>query len=199
MKEFLFASIILFMSFALRVDAQNVVTDRDGNSYPTVEIANQLWMVKNLVTTHYPDGKEIPSYCYDNDSAYCEIYGRLYPWSSLVGGKRSDSLLNVCPEGWHVPSDSNWKALFDRLGGPVPAGVKLRRSKKSNFNFQWGGNYHHELGIFSFIDRKTYLWSATSYSNSAAWMVMTGTNTKNMNRSTVPKEYSFSVRCVKTP
>lgn len=176
---------------------QETITDRDGYKYPTVKIGNQLWMAKNLETKHYPDGTKITSFCYNYDSVYCDIYGRLYPWESLVGGVNGDSLLNVCPYGWHLPSDQEWKFLIDTLGGPVDAGIKLKKSKKSNLCFQWGGNYQTELDVFSFIDRKTYLWSSTKFSKTAAWMIMTGTNTKNINRSTVPKEFSFSVRCVK--
>lgn len=186
----LFSSCLLF--------TQNIIKDLDGNEYPIVKIGNQYWTTKNLETRHYSDGSEIPSYCYDNDTLNCIKYGRLYSWTSLIGGSKSDSLSNVCPEGWHIPSFEDWKSLFDTLGGPVSAGVTLRRSKKLNFNFQWGGNYHSDLDVFSFVGRKVYYWSSTAYSKNTAWMVMTGINIKNMNVSTVPKEYSFSIRCVKT-
>lgn len=179
-------------------NAQKTVSDWDENVYPTIKIGNQLWMGKNLMVSHYPNGEEIPSFCYNHDSLNCEKYGRLYPWKSLVGGTNSDSLLNVCPIGWKLPSDKDWQILFDTLGGSDKAGVILRRSRNTNFNFQWAGNYHSTLDLFSFIDRKTYLWSSSEYSNNAAWMVMMGYNLKNINRSTVPKVYSFSVRCVKT-
>ena len=106
-------------------------------------------------------------------------------------------MLGICPRNWHVPSDEDWEILIDTLGGQVYAGVKLRRGRKTNFDFQWGGNYHSDLDIFSFIDRKVYFWSSTSYSCTSGWMRMTGVNYKNINRSTVPKEFAFSIRCVK--
>lgn len=175
--------------------AQEIIIDYDGNSYGTVKIGGQLWMTENLRVAHYNNGADIPSFCYDHDSANGIQYGRYYPWASIVGGMNSDSLLNICPENWHIPSNEEWKLLLDSLGGPVYAGVKLRNDD-IGFNIQWGGNYQSELDIFSFIDRKAYFWSSTEYSNSAAWMVMTGINNKNINRSTVPKEFSFSVRCI---
>jgi uncharacterized protein (TIGR02145 family) len=176
---------------------QDTLVDIDGNIYPTIKIGDQIWMIKNLETTHYRSGDSIVSYCYNHDSANSSKYGRLYPWRSIVGGVNSDSLLGICPENWHVPTDKEWDILIDTLGGMVSAGVKLRRSKSTNFRFQWGGNYQNELDIFSFVDRKVYLWSSTTYSNKSAWMRMTGISTKNINRSTVPKEFAFSIRCVK--
>ena len=196
-----YLSVIMLLMVSLinnNIYAQKTVSDYDGNIYPTIEIGNQLWMAKNLTVSHYSNGEEIRSFCYNHDSSNCEKYGRLYPWTSLVGGIDSDSLLGICPDGWHVPTHNDWQILIDILGGPVNAGALLRRSRNTNFNLQWGGNHQSKLDLFSFIDRKTYLWSSSKYSNTAAWMIMTGINTKNVNMSTVPKEFSFSVRCVKT-
>ena len=175
---------------------QEVIVDSDGNPYNTIEIGNQVWMAKNLNAKYYPNGNEIVSFCYNHDTTYCNNYGRLYPWSSIVGGVNNDSLLNICPMGWHVPTDKEWDILMDTLGGIVYAGIKLRKGTKTNFHFQWGGNYQPALDVFSFIDRKTYYWSSTEYNSTSAWMRMTGFNTKNINRSTVPKEFAFSIRCV---
>lgn len=177
--------------------SQDQIADIDGNVYPTVKIGSQIWMVKNLNVSRYNNGDTIESFCYNHDTAYCRLYGRLYPWNSIIGDIKSHKLKDVCPENWHIPSDAEWNTLLDSLGGAVYAGMKLRTSEKTNFNFQWGGNYQSELDVFSFIDRKTYFWTSTEFSKTAAWMYMTGANTKNINRSTVPKEFSFSIRCVK--
>ncbi len=177
--------------------AQEDIQDIDGNVYPTVKIGSQLWMAKNLAVSHYHNGDTIISYCYNHDIDNCVSHGRLYPWRSIVGGMELDSLLEVCPKNWHIPSDEEWTILLDIMGGPNYAAEKLRRESDTNFCFQYGGNYQTKLDIFSFFDRKTYFWTSTKFSSTAAWMYMTSINTRNINRTTVPIEFSFSVRCIR--
>ena len=93
--------------------------DADGNIYTEVRIGGQVWMVENLKTTKYRDGIPIPKmsesvywlpgYCwYENDSAtYKRPYGALYNW--YVVDPQNSRI--VAPEGWHVPSDSEWTEL----------------------------------------------------------------------------------------
>jgi len=113
------------------------VSDIDGNIYKTIQIGTQTWMAENLKTTKYKDGTAIPNikdgtdwgalstgaYCdYYNFPAYSTIYGRLYNW--YVGA--STNLKNVCPSGWHVPSDTEWTVLIDYLGGENGVEYKLK-------------------------------------------------------------------------
>ena len=177
--------------------SQEYVSDYDGNKYPTIKIGDQIWMAENLNVTHYSNGEEIISFCYDNDTAYCNRYGRLYTWGSLNTENATDSMPGICPTNWHVPSDEEWDVMLDTIGGFRSGGVVLLRGNYSDFNLIWGGNYQSDLAIFSFICKKAYFWSSSEFSSSAAWMRMTGANMKNVNRSTAPKEYAFSIRCVK--
>lgn len=106
----------------------NTVTDADGNSYPTVTIGSQVWMAKNLRTTKYRDGSAIPNITshtgwgalttgayanYDNDAGHAATYGRLYNWHAANDAR------GLCPQGWHVPSDAEWKTLETSLGMPA--------------------------------------------------------------------------------
>ncbi len=100
--------------------AYGSMTDLDGNTYQTLTIGSQTWMVENLRVTHYNDGTAIPNvtdadewvdlttgaYCwYDNDeSTYKEEYGALYNWYTVNTGK-------LAPSGWHVPTDEEWTEL----------------------------------------------------------------------------------------
>jgi uncharacterized protein (TIGR02145 family) len=69
---------------------------RDNQSYAYVAIGEQIWMAENL-------NYEIEnSRCYNDSSAYCNIYGRLYDWNTAM---------KVCPPGWHLPSQEEWEAL----------------------------------------------------------------------------------------
>lgn len=103
-------------------------TDTDGNNYSSVTIDTQEWTVENLKTTRYSNGDLIgttipatkgisgennPKYqwAYDGDESFVSAYGRLYTWYVV------NDIRNVCPSGWHVPSNSEWTKLERSLGG----------------------------------------------------------------------------------
>jgi uncharacterized protein (TIGR02145 family) len=172
--------------------------DIDGNSYETVQIGNQLWMAENLKVTHYRNGDEIPNitdssqwivfssgaYCnYNNDSSIADTYGRLYNWFA-VGDSR-----DICPEGYHIPSDGEWMTLETALGmsesdanlggnrgtneGSKLAGnLNLWNSGElennsefgaSGFNALPGGHRYNFVGIDGYIGRSSDFWSSTSF------------------------------------
>ncbi|UZJ40279.1 Hsp70 family protein [Prosthecochloris sp. SCSIO W1101] len=103
---------------------ESSVTDIDGNTYRTVKIGKQVWMAENLSVAHYRNGEVIPqiqddeewislitgAWCYyENNKNYNE-YGRLYNWYAVKDSR------GLAPEGWHVPSDEEWKLLERYLG-----------------------------------------------------------------------------------
>ncbi|MGM0462282.1 MAG: FISUMP domain-containing protein, partial [Fibrobacterota bacterium] len=98
--------------------------DPDGNSYKTVQIGDQLWIVGNLRTTKYADGTPIvhvtdsgewqegenPAYCWYNDTAdgdFRNKYGAIYNWKVVS----RDNPHDIAPEGWRVPRDEDWYEL----------------------------------------------------------------------------------------
>jgi uncharacterized protein (TIGR02145 family) len=99
------------------------VTDVEGNIYRTIRIGMQTWMAENLRTTKFNDGTNIRNgffgydtrkygsyWWYDNDrDSYKNSYGALYNWYAVNTKK-------LCPTGWHVPSDDEWKQLEVHLG-----------------------------------------------------------------------------------
>lgn len=110
------------------------VTDIDGNTYNTVKIGTQLWMAENLRATKYNDGTPIPNVQgnsewgslttggysdYDNITSNSAIYGRLYNWyvvdNNAGTSNQSNGGKNVCPTGWHVPSNGEWTILENFL------------------------------------------------------------------------------------
>ncbi len=96
------------------------VTDIDGNFYPSVIIGNQEWMARNLNVTHDANGNAISRYCYDNNETYCDLYGGLYTWQSVMNGEGSSNTIpsnvqGICPTGWHLPSNSEWNVLVNNV------------------------------------------------------------------------------------
>jgi uncharacterized protein (TIGR02145 family) len=113
------------------------VEDIDGIVYNSVTIGTQVWLKENLRTSKFNDGEAIPlvtdkaewaalttpGYCwFDNDAVtYKNAYGGLYNWYAVNKG-------NLCPTGWHVPTNLEWTTLADFLGGPYVAGGKLKET-----------------------------------------------------------------------
>ena len=59
-------------------------------------------------------------------------YRKLYNWYSVSKTKNGNK--NVCPTGWHVPTDDEWTVLTDYLGGLSVAGGKMKEVGTSNWN-----------------------------------------------------------------
>ena len=101
------------------------VKDIDGNIYKTIQIGKQTWMAENLKTTRYNNGSQIPNVTddskwltvkigayrwYENEEAtFKNLYGAMYNWYSVNTGE-------LCPTGWHVPGDDEWKQMEMALG-----------------------------------------------------------------------------------
>ncbi len=115
----------------------DVVGDIDGNTYETLLIGGQCWMTENLRVTHYPDGTEIPNITndvawdylednptadaygyYANDSTTIDNYGLHYTWPAAMGdnAEPGTGIQGICPDGWHIPSDTEFKQLEIYLG-----------------------------------------------------------------------------------
>ena len=117
----------------------NAVTDIDGNSYDAVQIGNQVWMAENLRTTRFADGTAIPmgsNSTYSSTEPYryapgsnqsneenmvnVSRYGYLYNWPAVMHGANSSyvnpsGVQGICPTGWHVPSETEWKGLLNYM------------------------------------------------------------------------------------
>jgi len=112
------------------------VSDFDGNLYHTVKIGTQVWLKENFKGTHFANGDPIPNitdqaqweaatspaYCYyNNDSKIAETYGALYNWYVASDSRELIS-------GFHMPSEAEWYALAERLGGLSVAGGAMKEA-----------------------------------------------------------------------
>lgn len=98
------------VSKALNV-ANETAQDRDGNVYGTVTIGDKIWLTENLRTTTFQDGTKVNTgFIPDDDESKLLSYGRLYDWHDATNER------GICPEGWRVASDDDWKSLEKAIG-----------------------------------------------------------------------------------
>ncbi|WP_297698958.1 fibrobacter succinogenes major paralogous domain-containing protein [uncultured Fibrobacter sp.] len=184
------------------------IKDDAGTEYRTIMIENQVWMAENL--NYEVEGQ---SYCYNDSLDSCAKYGRLYTWAAAVGkteeecgyGKDcelTEPVRGVCPEGWHLPSGSEWKTL-DSAVGSIPYAMQAKGFVNwSGATDTYGlsvfpaGGYCD--GSYSNVGSGAIFWSSTEhiYSGASAyyWYVMTDRSGLNYNYC---KVNAYSVRCVK--
>ena len=162
MNKFLISTIVLCLVFAgCRRDKNNPIesielvyaTDIDANTYKTIRIGRQLWLAENLKVTHYRNGDPIAkvtdhnewnnlttgAYCsYANNDTNMEIYGLLYNWYAVYDER------GLAPNGWHIPTDAEWKELEIYLGMSAsasdsigPRGTDEGGKLKENSTIYW--------------------------------------------------------------
>ena len=197
-----------------------LLDDRDGQTYKTVKIGDQVWMAENL------NFETDESVCYHDSVEYCDKYGRLYTWAAAmdsagtwstngkgcgygntcsVASTGSATLVRgVCPEGWHLPTKTEWETLFNAVGGESTAGKVLKSTSgwddngngTDAFSFSalpagnrdYGGSYNGE-------GDDAHFWSSTEYVSSYAFNMFLGYNFDYAFLFNF-KSYGFSVRCL---
>ena len=167
---------------------------RDGQSYKTVAIGDQVWMAENL------NYKVYPSYCFDNEESNCEQYGRLYVWSAAM---------SACPSGWHLPSKDEFETLLSAVGGQEFAGKKLKSSEGWNGDGNGTDAYGFSAlpacksqisGSCDGIGYCTHFWSSTIADDAEKNpynMYLYHNQAKASLTSNWDREEGYSVRCVK--
>jgi uncharacterized protein (TIGR02145 family) len=203
----------------------DVVLDVDGNMYNKVTIGSQVWLAENLKSTHYCNGDPITlvttsswstttssAYCtYSDDPTMAATYGHLYNWFAA-----SDTR-NVCPCGWHVPSDAEWTILAQTvdpatsttcgpcnqstLAGGVLKSTQFWTSPNTGgtdavgFGALPGGDAISTGGYLN-IGNQGYYWSSTSFSGSNAWYRRMSYTSSNFSKLNDSKQDGFSIRCL---
>ncbi len=183
--------------------------DVDGNVYRIVRIGEQVWMKDNLRVRHAPDNSVVTAYPYNNDTSYAKTYGLLYTWDAAMNGSKEEGACGICPTGWHIPSDEEFKILEMHLGMSrtqadmvnvwrgTHIGTSLKMGGESGYDARLAGRRSTE-GAYSLMGRAEYVWTSTSYGTNAAWRRCLDLYANDVGRwNTFPKSYGFSVRCVK--
>jgi uncharacterized protein (TIGR02145 family) len=194
------------------------MTDQDGNVYKTIVVGTQEWMAENLKASHYRNGDAIAlvndnttwqgvntgATCfYNNDIAANNCpYGKLYNWYA------ASDVRNLCPTGWHVPSDAEWTTLTTFLGGNV-AGGKMKSTgtqywispnaaadNSSGFSGLPGGTRNLN-GTFDEIGYGGGWWSSTESNTNNAWYRSLYYTNGNVGGWNYGKTFGVSVRCLR--
>lgn len=218
------------------------VSDIEGNSYATIEIGTQVWMAENLKVTQYPDGSpitqisdeadwnemtpDIQAYCwYNNQIEYSDTSGVLYTWAAAMNGAPGSDTIpsgvqGVCPEGWHIPSDAEWKTLeiflgmseldannYDWRGSDEGAQLKetgfsnwaipnAGASNSSGFTAVPGG-FRSAQGSFYSVDQYAAFWSSKAEEGSDnAWYRTIHFEREQVYRQHNNMRLGLSVRCI---
>lgn len=191
---------------------------RDGQAYATVLIGTQCWMAENLnvgtmlpITTSQTDNGVIEKHCYDDSPANCLAKGGIYAWNEMMDYGPSDAgnpstTRGICPPGWHVPSDEEFKVLEMHLGMTrteadlingwrgVGAGTALKVGGSSGYEAVLSGRFTG--GVYELIDLYEYMYTSTEF-GSMAWRRCLGAGLDTVGRwNTFPKSWGLSVRCV---
>lgn len=196
------------------------VKGQDGFNYATIKIGTQEWMAENLKTSIYANGDSISKLdksqwktskigYYEYTEFYTDnnrFYGKLYNWYA-VNDQR-----NLCPTGWHVPTDEDWQKLIQFLGGEDIAGEKLKSTVK---DFGFSKDYANNSSGFSALEAGSFgnyeiydeypsitfndanFWSATEDSNDEARYLNLINNAKSVFQDKTFKHDGLSVRCIK--
>jgi uncharacterized protein (TIGR02145 family) len=179
-------------------------------------------MAENLAYVPYvcaPDSQcGIWIYGYNGEGSYgtnYHTYGALYDW---------ETAMEVCPEGWHLPSDEEWMELERFLGvtedelyrnnfprgrdsnvsGKLGAGMDLWNEKNVNATNEFGFSVlpagerlsYGPPGVYRGLGDYVAFWTS-SYDDQNNWLWMRGIATDGVYRGNRHKSFGYSIRCVK--
>jgi uncharacterized protein (TIGR02145 family) len=179
--------------------------DRDSKTYSVITIGNQIWMAENLnhsISAAWP---------YANNLSYAATYGRLYTW---------EAAMVACPDGWHLPSDGEWRELEKVLGldeetsllewyrGTEEGGMMKEEgfthwlspntgaTNVSGFSARPGG-YRTVSGAYGGLNTHAGFWTSTTNDADKAMYRALHKDKAQIGRDWSEIGYGFSVRCIK--
>lgn len=220
LQSMLIGMILVFISSCKKEKENVTVTDIGGNIYHTVTIGTRVWMGENLKTTKYSNGDSIgtttpanlnisgqstPKYqwAYGGIEGNVATYGRLYTWYAVTDSR------NICPTGWHVPTNDELTTLITNFGADSISGAKLKETStthwkspntgatnESGFTALPGGYRGYE-GSFYYLGYTGYWWSAMESDAANAWYRGLYYNNKTVHSLSNSKKVGFAVRCLR--
>ncbi len=179
---------------------KSFVDSRDGKIYWTIKIGRKEWMVQNL------DYNLSGMSWYYNDSEKNKVYGKLYSGQAIASNKEG-----ICPLGWHIPSESEWRELLSEFGGEKTAGASVKESSDS-FWSKSKNIRNNESGMtilpsgsrdrkpsYSNLGKYAFFWTSTSVPKKPEnfYKVDFGFMRDQAIINAGTLDWSYSIRCVK--
>lgn len=217
MKSNIYLFFLVAFGIAL-ISCDDDPTNPEPTNYSSVDICGKTWMDKNLKVEHYKNGDKIPqvtdptqwanlttgAWCYyNNDPLTNNIYGKLYNWYAVNDPR------GLAPEGWHIPSFSEYEALANCLGGWEIAGGKMKAggtdywltpntaaTNETGFSGLPGGSRGY-TGDFKDFGKGGCWWTSTESAQLSARYWYLGYNVACFGPAGSGKTDGYSVRCVK--
>ena len=186
--------------------------DRDGQTYRTVKIGDQVWMAENL------NFKVDSSFCFKHSESLCGKYGRFYRWAAAVGKPESEcgpgkscslpsgTIQGACPSGWHLPNNIEWETLFATVGGRDTGGKALKSTTdwiwstgtdEFGFSALPAGDRYADGTFFDNEGADAFFWSASENNGYSAYTMCLNFEFDFVGLAYYGKSYGYSVRCLK--
>ncbi|WP_109829870.1 FISUMP domain-containing protein [Reichenbachiella versicolor] len=190
MKSLLTFSFATLAWFQIQAQDMGIMyDDRDGQEYETILLTFEVdgvlltneWIASNL---NYESEE---SKCYKNYPEYCNTYGRLYSWKDAK---------SICPQGWHLSSDKEWKLVIDKFGTKAIAANTLREGGDSNLNLIPAG-FGEKGGQFIDIGVNGYYWKSDDKFSSTPGTITIHRGVEYITDDQVDETHYNSVRCVR--
>jgi len=201
----------------------------EGQVYNTIQIFSQCWLKENLnIGTMIPGSQNQTNngirekYCYGNNPDSCAKYGGLYQWNEMMQYTTQQGAQGLCPPGWHLPTDEEWKVLEGAvdsqygIGNPLwdfnlyrgfDAGINLKSNSGwygnvngyDHYGFSGlpGGSGFFLSGAFFDIGTKGNWWTSTPNDDSDGSARTLSTESQGMFRMGINMQGSLSVRCLR--
>ena len=194
---------------------------RDGRKYRTVQIGKYTWMAENLRYADSAASENLKgqTWCYDDDEANCETFGRLYSWTAMMDAPavyldsifHMESERGICPEGWHVPYYEFGKLPSDST---LFSAYMARRFNETGFSMVPAGYAYHkiigydDMGYSIYGDEMDYdlmgsvgyLWTNSQESGSGARVYyfenQEESSYSSVSSSPVEKREAYYLRCI---
>jgi uncharacterized protein (TIGR02145 family) len=206
----------------------NPAVPYEGQTYNTVQIFSQCWLRENLnagimigANLNQTNNQVLEKYCYGNQPDSCVKYGGLYQWDELMQYCLQQGTQGICPPGWHVPSDEEWKVLEGAVDSQYGIGDTIwddwgYRGSEAGLNLKMGtgwlnngngtnlygfsglpGGIRYSDGHFNMAGEMGFWWTSTTSAGDDSWRRSLHCDAHGAGREGTFKNYGFSVRCLK--